>query len=317
MIKRTLNILVPVLLLAIWQPVQAQEQPVPELPSPIVTYPLNHEAPYYLSVHPQVGLTVSFPGPIGRPFGPGVSSNIESQDDFYIQVAQGSKSFSIAVLNPLARTRNLNVPYKDKVYTIFLSTVADPNHAIANVTFTDPSDPKNPGYSRAGSITRMEYSDAVKSKATYAAVGEKRLIGFVDRLKMIHSTREDELEEVLSVLQGIDIAILEREFELRKGVRLKLLRVARDNVLDLVGFICILENDTLEDFRVDRDTFRARVGAAAYSPAIAKCPSVIEARSVKSVYFAINGNSRGGPGHLSETNAWELSMGILKIKSDG
>jgi len=215
----------------------AQESPALAAPAGsgvIQVVALDATRPLFVPTHPRVTTTIRFPGEIGVSDGQGftedptkeiTAGNGRLTSEYHIQWTQGDAYFTVVPLAG-AGTRNLNVPYQGNTYVLYFYPVEKQFQAVALLNLIEgEAGPmrgmKGPGTgpSGAGEATAVN-SSAVKRLTTlpappYVPVTPARLLGFMDRLKLIHATPPGPELAGLAQAMDVEVALSHAELDAR------------------------------------------------------------------------------------------------------
>ncbi len=313
---------------------------------------LDAAKPLFVPTHPRVTTTIRFPGEIGVADGQGFTEDPAKEitvgngrltSEYHIQWTQGDSYFTVVPLAG-AGTRNLNVPYEGNTYVLYFYPVEKQFQAVALLNLIEREAGSNRGMkgpgigsSGASEATAVNLS-AVKRVATlpvspYVPVTPARLLGFMDRLKLIHATPPGPELAGLAQAMDVEVALSHAELDARPptdphtaldlvgvagvipgGVtdnglyQCVLLRAVRDNKLNCVGFILLLRNLTDQAIAFDVASFAARSGAANLGQILSDAPAILAPREEKEAYF-IARLERSNP--MRAGNAWKITVDLL------
>lgn len=272
----------------------------------IVDLALDDAGPLRVPTHPGRTTTVVFPEPPGVPDGAGFTSDPATiAGDFQVSWSPGDRHLSIVPLRP-GKTRNLNVPCGALLVVLLVEPAPSPEAAVLLLRLHTPA-PQSPQNSTKPESLKVARTMA-PPPSPYEAATPARLVGLLTRLKLVHACPPGEPR--LALLRSLR-AVSFSEPRLRTcgdGFRIDPVLVLRDERLDLIGFVVLLTNETDAPLRIEPDSWAARAGAGFYRAATCEGPSVLSARETEAFYFVIQGNGRGGPGHLAAGNDWEFSV---------
>jgi len=333
----------------------AQETPALAAPAGsgiIQVVALDATKPLFVPTHPRVTTTIRFPGEIGVSDGQGftedpakeiTSSNGRLTSEYHIQWTQGDSYFTVVPLAG-AGTRNLNVPYQGNTYVLYFYPVEKQFQAVALLNLVEGEAGSKRGIKDAGAgqsggceATAMN-SSTVKRLTTlpaspYVPITPARLLGFMDRLKLIHATPPGPELAGLAQAMDVEVALTRAELDARPpaaphaapdlvgvagvipgGVtdnglfQCVLLRAVRDNKLNCVGFILLLRNLTDQAIAFDVASFAARSGAASLGQILSDAPAILAPHEEKEAYF-IARLERSNP--MRAGNAWKITVDLL------
>lgn len=297
----------------------------------IQTVPLEAGRAYFIPTHARVTTTIRFPGAIGNPDGAvGIfTEDATKQTAEYLVTWQvGDPYFTIAPLDA-AQMANLNVPYEGRTYVFYFFPVADPLKAVAAVSLSGTQGAPELPIAKSGapapnSIRRAPsppVSDVID--ATPA-----RLVGLLDRLKLVHATPRGEALVQLARAMQIQIALGLGASDLPSGAgpspavsnaadfhvtdtalfQIHLLRVIRDPRLNCLGFICLVRNTSRDVLAFDPRSFAARAGAQYLPQRVVDAASILKPGEQAPAYFVAQ-PARATP--LSPDNDWRISVDLV------
>jgi hypothetical protein len=167
----------------------------------------------------------------------------------------------------------------------------------------------------------------------YVPITPARLLGFMDRLKLIHATSPGPELAGLAQAMDVEVALSRAELDARSpaaphaapdvvgvagvipgGVtdnglfQCVLLRAVRDNKLNCVGFILLLRNLTDQAIAFDVASFAARSGAASLGQILSDAPAILAPHEEKEAYFIVR-LERSNP--MRAGNAWTITVDLL------
>lgn len=305
-------------------------------PPVVQTVELAAGRPYFVPTHPRVTTTVRFPREIGAPEGaPTVFTEdaASSAAEYAVTWQPGEAYFTITPLkNP--GMANLNVPYQGRTYVFYFYPTADPLKAVAVV---------NLGAAAAAAAAEREPAGnapapAVIRRTEIPPPGEclaptpGRLVGFLDRLKLIHATPVGRRLAELVAAMGVDVALSRADAaadgartspgaaangvsgEIATGLndaglyQVVLLRAVRDPRLNCLGFVCLLRNTSDTVLAFDVNSFGARAGAEYLGQRISDATPILQPGEQSPAYFvvALPGNSP-----LRADNDWKITVDLV------
>lgn len=310
----------------------------------IRTIRLDAQHPYFVPTHPRVTTTLRFPGPIDAPDG-AVREFTEdaARDDaeYLVSWQPGDAYFTITAL-ARAGLANLNVPYRGCTYVFYFYPVTDQLKAAACVNLGPPlpGGAVSPAAAPAGRATPSERpspdTPPISRKAAappsgFLPVTPARLIGFLDRLKLIHATRPGPALAQLTRAMGLEVAGTREELgeTASSGVGLPeglsglidtglndaglfqviLLRAVRDPRLNSVGFICLIRNASDHVLTFDINSFGARAGGMYLLQRISDAVPLLRPGEQAPAYFVVT-PSRNDP--LLASNDWRISVDLVR-----
>jgi hypothetical protein len=309
-------------------------------PPPVIrSAALDAVRPYFIPTHPRVTTTVRFPKEIGAPDG---SVAVFAEDaakagraEYLVTWQPGESYFTVTPLRR-AGMANLNVPYRGSTYVLYFYPVDDPLDAAAAVTLEE-----SVGTARSGTGAGLPVPAEMPPKATLATEVRRelgppettavdatpaRLLGFLDRLKLIHATAPGPPLDALAAVMNVQIALSREEAgagyaadtaaasELIRGVndygwyQLILLRAVRDRRLNCIGFICLVRNTSDRVLAFDVNSFGARAGAEYFVQRVSDAAAIVQPHDQVPAYFVVQ-PGRNSP--LLASNAWRISIDLL------
>jgi len=313
---------------------------------------LDATKPLFVPTHPRVTTTIRFPAEIGVSDGQGftedpareiTAGNGQLTSEYHIQWTPGDSYFTVVPL-PGAGTRNLNVPYQGNTYVLYFYRVEKQFQAVAllNLVEGDAGSKrgiKDPGAGQSGGGEATAVTSSTVKRFTtlpaspYVPITPARLLGFMDRLKLIHATSPGPELAGLAQAMDVDVAFSRAELAARPpadphaapdlvgvaGVipgeitdnglfQCVLLRAVRDNKLNCVGFILLLRNLTDQAIAFDVASFAARSGAANLGQILSDAPAILAPHEEKEAYFIVR-LERSNP--MRAGNAWKITVDLL------
>jgi hypothetical protein len=319
----------------------------------IQTVELNAGRPYFVPTHPRVTTTVRFPQEIGAPDG---AVSVFTEDaakpvgEYLVTWQQGDAYFTLTPLKD-ARMANLNVPYQGRTYVFYFYPVAEPLAAIASVNLVSTASEAGPpaaspalppGATMApspNSPSTPEFSRQMTPPADETAPATPaRLLGMLDRLKLIHATPRGAALNALVRAMGVEIATTPEDTggseasatgrpadgrpaaaEIASGMndaglyQILLLRAVRDPRINCVGFICLLRNTSDRALAFDVNSFGARAGAEYLMQRVSDAPPILQPGAQCPAYFVI-APPRQVP--LRAANEWKISADLVSPRTN-
>jgi hypothetical protein len=321
------------------------------MPVVIQTVALDPARPYFIPTHGRVTTTIRFPEAIGAPDG-SVSVFVEdatrsSSAEYLVTWQQGDSYFAVTPLNE-ARMANLNIPYQGRTYVFYFYPVEDPMTAIASLTLTPPAaaTPKATPAATPGLVDAPVASTEVKRQSAPAPSSKlprtaARLVGFLDRLHVVHATAVGPKLQALASAMNVDVAIAHEELtavggaeqgpttdgsraetaaaappfeELGRGMndlglfQIVLLRAVRDRRLGCIGFICLVRNTSDRVLTFDVNSFGARAGAEYLAQCVSDAQPILKPGEQAPAYFIVD-PPPASP--LLAGNAWKISVDLV------
>lgn len=286
---------------------------------------LDETRPYFVATHPRVTTTIRFPRAIEPPEGAvgvfGEDARVSSTE--YVISWQPGDSFFTLVAGRDAKLANLNVPFEGRTFVFYFYPATDPLKAVAavNLTFgTETRDRPRTGPDPSSARPREAVQRASEPpKRSLAAATPNRLMGLLDRMKLVHATKEGPQLEALARAMALEIVVcgpaaatslarLSTPVTDAGWYQLLLLRVVRDPRVNAIGFIGLLRNVSGQTLVFDPASFGVRAGTSYYSQRISDAPAVLPPGAQSPVYFVIQ---PGAATPLSLANAWRVSVDLL------
>lgn len=232
---------------------------------------------------------------------------------------------------------NLNVPFDGQTYVFFFYPVSDPLKAAAVVNVggagkTTAAGTKAPESTELSGPPEMVARQNTAPATPFVPLTPARLVGFLDRLKLIHATPagpglasmvkamnvqvavgRDELREagadaVDGSLADENMGELNRSVNARGLYEIILLRAVRDRRLNCVGFICLIHNTSNQALVFDVNSFGARAGAEYLSQRVSDAKPTLAPNEQAPAYFVVQPD-RNTP--LTATNDWRISVDLV------
>ncbi|HEU5067825.1 MAG TPA: hypothetical protein VFT61_06540, partial [Sphingomicrobium sp.] len=267
---------------------------VPDVAGLIQTAELNPAKPYFIPVNPKVSTTIRFPKSIGNPEGRAfIDENAKADPgekltgEYVVSWQQQDPYFTVTPIDETATMANLNVPYEGATYVFYFYPVATELKAIACLNLVDhrAGAQKTGEASAAPATSSTQPSEVIRQldppAPMYVKPTAARLIGFLDRLKLVHSMRPGGALASLVRAMNIEVAIAHEELaagdkdvqgqpimdgvagEIPSGTndaglyQILLLRAVRDNRMNCIGFICLVRNTSDQVLAFDVKSFGA------------------------------------------------------------
>ncbi len=285
--------------------------------------PLDETRPYFVATHPRVTTTVRFPGPIEAPEG---AMGVFAEDpgathaEYLISWQTGDPFFTLAPGRE-AKLANLNVPFEGRTFALYFYPVADALKAAAVVNLTRAGERTAglPGGRRDPAAAKTVRRSTEQPARTAGAAGADRLLGFLDRLKLVHAVAPG--RELLALAKAMAVEVV--EIGVAGGptapplvsatadagwYQIVLLRAVRDPRMNAIGFVGLLRNISAHTLVFDPASFGVRAGGAYYSQSISDAPAVLPAGAQSPIYFVIQ---PGAATPLSLANGWRASVDLL------
>jgi len=297
-------------------------------PKAIRNAALSTAQPFFLPLHPRVTTTLRFPAPLAQePAGDGFwverdgagvpPSNVE----YVLAWERGDTRMDIKAL-PNASLRDLNLSLEGRTYVLVCFPVNAPLDVSAAINFrfsatsglvTDgktENDPAADQFSAGSTIERV----AEPPLSPYEIAGPARWIGFLDRLHLLHAAPSGDLESLVRSMPKVSVysPYSERDHGLFTST---LLRVARDDRFDLVGFIFLLKNTSAQRITFDVTACAARAGAMFFPQLTAELTPSLAPGAVAPGYFIIEGGGKKNA-PLRAHNDWLLSFALLDSSNE-
>jgi hypothetical protein len=300
---------------------------------------LNPSRPYFIPTHPRVTTTVRFPREIGAPDG---SVAVFAEDaekaataEYLVSWQQGESYFTITPLRS-ARMANLNVPYQGNTYVLYFYPVDDPLNAAASVTLGEGTGSATVAAPVASGIAPPPAASPTENavqrasappESPFVAATPSRLLGLLDRLKLIHATEPGARLTALTQSMGVQLAFSREDVaavqsrdlalndtDLIAGLndygwyQVVLLRAVRDRRLNCIGFICLVRNTSDRVLAFDVNSFGARAGAEYLMQKVSDATPILQPHEQAPAYFIVE-PPRNSP--LQAANAWRISVDLL------
>lgn len=271
------------------------------VPLPTAVHSLDSLAPIRIPTHPEVTTTVVFPDPIGTPDGAGFTEDPAVQaGDYRVGWQPGERHLSIVPLQG-ERGRNLNVPCAGELQVLIFEPAGKAEAKM--LVRIERREALDPGRLE---VVRSPVPPADRTLPATAS----RLLGLMDRLKLLHAAPPGERREaVVRSLRDSQVAAVQARAEVDSVIG-ELVLVIRDARIDALGFAVVLTNRGKTSVRPDPRGWSVRAGAAVFKQVISDTPAELPAGSTKPAYFVIQGESGIGRSHLAAANAWELRFSL-------
>ncbi len=313
---------------------RAEAQPEPSSPRAIQSIPADASRPFFVPTHPRVTTTVRFPDEIGAPDG---AASLFTEDaaspsgEYFVAWQPGDSYFTIMPLKE-AGLCNLNVPYHGETYVFYFHPVPDPLKAVALVNVVPAGGERpmsNGGAPRATPGPRVARQAEPPARDVVDAT-PARLVGFLDRLKLIHATpvgaglselvktmdvqvaisREARAAEAAGFPTGVDgvSGVFPRAMNDGGLFQIILLRAVRDRRINCIGFICLVRNTSSQVLAFDVNSFGARAGAEYHVQRVSDAAPILKPGEQVPAYFVIQ-PPQGSP--LLPDNDWKLSVDLV------
>ncbi len=302
----------------------------PDASGVIQTVALDPMRPYFIPTHPRVTTTIRFPGEIGAPDG---SIAVFTEDagkqagEYLVTWQQGDSYLTLTPLKE-APMANLNVPFQRHTYVLYFYQVVDPLKAVASVNLVAESErpamasPAATNPSGPTPVTRQ----STPPPDDFVAPSAARLVGLLDRLKVIHATPLGPALVGLATAMNVQIAINAEDRAVPESVdravtyirtgtndaglyQIHLLRVVRDHRLNALGFVCLVRNTSDQELLFDVSSFGARAGAQYLVQRISDATPRLQPGEQAPAYFIVT-PSRHAP--LLATNDWRISVDLVR-----
>lgn len=319
--------------------VGAQDAPQPgaqlEVAANVIrTVALDPAKPLLIPTHPRVATTIRFPGAVGAPFGKGFTEDPSTMPGEYcISWSEGERYMTITPLDG-AGAVNLNVPYKDSIYVLYFYPVEVQTQALACLNLVEQKAPEagqvvaqGPVESRAmPAPAKIEKLDVVP-ESQYIAPTASRLMGLLDKVKLLHGTASGSVLAGMCDTMQIDLAVSSAETQATprmsmqgvKGVvqhaindaglyQIILVRAMRDRRMNCVGFACIIRNTSPQELAFDVNSFVARSGTFALNSVLADAPAIVKPGEQRTAYFIVQ-PPKTYP--VQAVNEWRISADLV------
>jgi hypothetical protein len=253
---------------------------------PVKQYPLDEYTVIKLAVPFDNGnTTVLFPSALSGIYGSKITRDPGKPAEFLLTYKDGGYYFQIRALTPQAKD-TLTVIYNRKAYTLQLEASATP---VYTATFFN------------------DRTDLAGKKKVPPA----RLLALLDKAKS-YGALVQHYPEAVSAIEYVRPA----RIMFYKNFRCFIDEVFRFEPEDTVIFRVLLQNDSLEPIRYDKDLISVRLADRIYSQSIVDASGEIPPGSLSAkgiipgpptpVYFAITGTPHGGRNNLSADNRWNV-----------
>lgn len=304
---------------------------VPSEHSLVQEVTLDPARPCFVPTHPRVTTTLRFPSPIGAPEGRGFVEDEKRQvGEYVVAWARGDSHLTLSPM-PAAGPLNLNVPHRGHTYVFYFYPVENQFQAIACLTLRDSDAPEAPsakgmtGDAAPPLVQRLEGSPAARRLAT---VGVPQLIGLIDKLKLLGSSKKPHellqqsavmrLEACspatpLLVARAQPIASYQRPEALWEErdcglFSLRLLLIVADRRLDCVAFAVEVKNASERALAFKPSGFAARLGPRFLPALLAEGPDILSPGESRLGHFVIR-----IPADLpfDLANQWSISLELI------
>lgn len=306
----------------------------PDTGNVVQTIALNAARPYFIPTHSRVTTTIRFPGEIGAPDG-SVTAFTEDAgkqpSEYLVTWQQGDAYLTVTPLKDAAMA-NLNVPFAGQTYVLYFYQVTDPLKAVAALNLVaDGSDSQGATASSAVRTSARRPPEIVRQSMPppnqSAPITPARLIGMLDRLKLVHATPAGPALVALATAMNVQVAINGDERALpneaaadavvhihtnanNSGLyQILLLRAVRDRRLNCIGFVCLLRNTSDQELVFDVSSFGARAGAEYLVQRVSDAQPVLKPGEQVPAYFVVV-PSANAP--LLAGNDWRLSVDLVR-----
>ncbi|HVU35286.1 MAG TPA: hypothetical protein VHE61_17755 [Opitutaceae bacterium] len=309
-------------------------------PAAVQNVPLDAARPYFVPTHPRVMTTIRFPREIGAPEG---AVSIFTEDataapgEYLVSWQPGDPYFTVAPLTS-AGMANLNVPYQGRTYVLYFYPVTDPLGAVAVVNLLEtgpvsaapvPGDDTRPtGAARQAPTAGQVVKRSTPLPDPSVPATPARLVGFLDRLKLIHATPPGPALAAMAKAMDVQIAIAQdpddatptaaanddpvRRVRARPNdgglFKILLLRTVRDRRLNCLGFVCLVLNTSDQVLAFDIGSFGARAGAAYLVQRISDAEPILKPGAQSPAYFVVQAPPNAP---LLADNDWKLSVDLV------
>ncbi len=312
---------------------------VPDMNGVIQTITLNTTRPYFIPTHPRVTTTIRFPDEIGAPDGSVVvftEDAAKAGTAEYLVTWQAGDSYLTITPLKAAAMANLNVPYHGRTCVFYFYAVSDPLKAVASVNLVDneatpaakPPPQTAPSSAAAAAVTR----ETAPPETDFVATTPARLIGFLDRLKLLHAAALGPELAGLADAMHVEVAVSREELlagrkdrsadalplgvagEISRGVtddglfQIVLLRAVRDRRLNCIGFVCLVRNTSDQELTFDVNSFGARAGAEYLAQRISDATPILKPSEQRPAYFIVQ---PGPHTPLDAVNDWRITLDLV------
>lgn len=306
----------------------------PDASSVVQTIILNAARPYFIPTHPRVTTTIRFPGEIGAPDG-SVAAFTEDAgkqpSEYLVTWQQGDSYLTVTPLKDAAMA-NLNVPFGGQTYVLYFYQVTDPLKAVAalNLVGDSASVPARSTSSTTAAPANQPpeiVRQSMPPTNQQVPVTPARLVGMLDRLKLIHATPAGPALLALATAMNVQVAIngdqaappneasADPVVHIRANAnnsglyQILLMRAVRDRRLNCIGFICLLRNTSDQELVFDVSSFGARAGAEYLVQRVSDAQPVLKPGEQVPAYFVVVPSSNAP---LLAGNDWRLSVDLVR-----
>jgi hypothetical protein len=306
-------------------------------PTVIQSIELTATRAYYVPTHPRVTTTIRFPQEIGAPEGAvGVFTEDggKQSGEYLVTWQQGDTYMTVTPLKD-SQMANLNVPCGEQTVVIYFYPVSDPLKAIACVNLLAPSVVPRQSATAAGAASIIRQSAPPANNVPPATPA--RLVGMLDRLKLIHATSTAAELATLADTMKVEIAWSTEDSDAGSlpsaGLGLRptssaligngindaglyeiiLLRAVRDPRLNCIGFVCLLRNTSDQLLAFDVNSFGARAGAEYLPQRISDAPPLLKPGEQSPAYFVVTPSSASP---LRAANDWRISVDLVSPRTN-
>ncbi len=265
---------------------------------PVVECREDGEGMAGIPTHPDIGTLLQFSEPIDDYMGRGFTEDPSTaRGDFYLRWVRGDRYLVLAPLHENARA-TLHLRVGQRLITLLLFTAAYPD-AWHKVNFLrDPSEQE----SRAR-VTRKRTAPPAQE----LEISPSRLLGVVDTLKLVSNLSTDQAASLVAANRALRLARLEGE-ESCAGWRLFPQLALRNDTLDTVALLVVVENATKVPRTLPADGWLVRVGDQVYSPFLVQGGGEIAPAGRGNLILALVGDGQGRRNHLSPDNIFRVSL---------
>jgi hypothetical protein len=306
-------------------------------PTAIQSVELTAARAYYVPTHPRVTTTIRFPQEIGAPEGAvGVFTEDAGKQsgEYLVNWQQGDAYLTVTPLRD-SQMANLNVPCGEQTVVVYFYPVPDPSKAIACVNLIAPSIASR--QSIAPGVAAVVTRQSAPPTTNILPATPARLLGMLDRLKLIHATSTAEELTTLAEAMKIEVAwsaegsggpslpsastasrpngptLIGSGINDAGWYEIVLLRAVRDPRLNCIGFVCLIRNTSDQMLTFDVNSFGARAGAEYLPQRISDAPPELKPGDQQPAYFVIT-PSANSP--LRAANDWRISVDLVSPRTN-
>lgn len=295
-------------------------------PTVIQSIELSANRAYYIPTHSRVTTTIRFPAEMGAPEGAvGIfTEDAAKQPAEYLVTWQQSDSYFTVTPLRDSQLANLNVPYGGQTFVFYFYPVADPLKAVACVNLIAGPSATSSNTDRPAETLANVARQSTPPTHSAVAVNGARLLGLIDRLKLIHATPPGPRLAALAQAMHVELApncdarggeTDQNASRLGAGgtndaglFQIILLRAVRDPRLNCVGFICLVRNVSDEVLTFDVNSFGARAGSEYLPQRISDATVMLKPGEQSPAYFVVTPPTSSP---LRAENDWRISVDLV------